>query len=67
MPKRDLAQLAAHIVEQATREERPKPSKKSEAGRAAGIKGGPARAAKLSRERRSEIARRAAEARWERR
>jgi hypothetical protein len=33
-------------------------------GRNGGLKGGKARAAKLSPERRSEIARRAAEARW---
>ena len=35
-------------------------------GRLGGIKGGPARALKLSAERRSEIARKAAEARWQR-
>lgn len=35
-----------------------------ESGRRGGIKGGVARAKKLSKERRSEIARKAAEARW---
>ena len=33
-------------------------------GRLGGLKGGPARARKLSKEQRSEIAKRAAEARW---
>jgi hypothetical protein len=33
-------------------------------GRLGGLKGGPARARKLSKEQRSEIARKAAEARW---
>lgn len=33
-------------------------------GRLGGLKGGPARAKKLSKEQRSEIARKAAEARW---
>ena len=36
-------------------------------GRLGGKKGGPARAAKLSKKKRSEIAKRAAQARWERR
>jgi len=35
-----------------------------ELGRLGGLKGGPARAKKLSKERRVEIARKAAEARW---
>jgi hypothetical protein len=37
------------------------------ASRRGGLKGGPSRAAKLSPERRAEIARRAAEARWAKR
>lgn len=36
-------------------------------GRLGGKKGGPARAAKLTKKRRSEIAKKAAEARWQRR
>ena len=36
-------------------------------GRLGGMKGGKARAAKLTRERRQEIARKAAQARWQRR
>jgi len=69
MPKRssknnppDLNELAASIVEQATGE-----GKNPAAvmlGRLGGLKGGKARAARLSAERRSEIARKAANARW---
>lgn len=66
---RDLNQLAAAIVEAATEGETPEPeSDKNPAavalGRQGGKKGGPARAAKLSAEERSEAARRAAVARW---
>jgi hypothetical protein len=67
----DFSQLA-HRVVQATidatepgepgAEEPQKPAQIN--GRNGGKKGGPARAAKLSPERRSEIARKAAEARW---
>jgi hypothetical protein len=73
---RDLNQLAASIVDEATADE-PEPVEPDESaaesgknphaaalGRLGGKKGGPARALKLSAERRSEIARRAAEARW---
>ncbi len=68
----DLNALAASIVADATDED------KSEAvddgkdpaavalGRRGGLKGGKARAAKLTPERRSEIARNAARARWSR-
>ncbi len=69
---RDLNGLAATIVGEATGEEKPKPEgpEKDPAavalGRRGGLKGGPARAAKLSSKKRSEIARRAARARWER-
>jgi hypothetical protein len=76
---RDLNQLAAAIVEEATREVdqeeiatsetgEPKPEKNPaavELGRRGGKKGGPARAAKLTPEQRSEIARKAAAKRWE--
>jgi hypothetical protein len=61
----DLNRLAARIVEQATDEEPSKPeSGQVKAGRRGGQKGGRARATKLSPEQRSEIARKAAQARW---
>jgi len=63
---RDLNALAANIVEQATDERPPEPeSKQAQAGRVGGLKGGKARADRLSPERRSEIAKRAARARWD--
>jgi hypothetical protein len=74
MPKRssksrDLNTLAARIVAEATGE---KPAKGDSAkdpaavalGRRGGLKGGPARAAKLSPRKRREIAKKAAAARW---
>ena len=68
MPRRDLNALAAHIVEQATNEETPEVDPKDQqailSGRKGGLKGGKARAAKLTPEQRSEIARKAAETRW---
>lgn len=76
MPKRsskprDLNKLAASIVEEATTDA-PKPAepKRDPAavalGRRGGLKGGPARAMKLTPEQRSDAARKAARARWER-
>lgn len=65
---RDVNVLAASIVEEATGEDE-EPLKNPaavELGRLGGRKGGPARARKLSKTRRSEIARRAAEVRWRR-
>ncbi len=69
----DLNRLAASIVADATSEE-PEPDPyegKNPAavklGRQGGRKGGKARAQKLTPEQRSEIARRAANARWQRR
>jgi hypothetical protein len=61
----DLNQMAARIVKQATEPE-PKPSETTaqKNGRVGGLTGGKARAGKLSAERRSEIARKAAQARW---
>jgi len=63
---RDVNALAAHIVEAATTE--PAESSKNPAavalGRLGGLKGGKARAEKLTPEQRSEIARLAAYARW---
>jgi hypothetical protein len=61
----DLNRLAAAIVGDATDEtpQEPEPSQ-VRAGRRGGLKGGKARADKLSPARRSEIARKAAKARW---
>lgn len=66
----ELNKLAAFIVDQATNEE-PQPEEKPtknqaavELGRLGGKKGGKARAAKLTPKRRSEIAKKAAQARW---
>ena len=66
---RDLNQLAAKITEIATEGEKPEPDtgKNPNAvalGRLGGKKGGAARAAKLTAEQRSEIAKRAASSRW---
>jgi len=66
---RDLNELAAAIVKAATEGE---PAEKEdtrdpaavELGRKGGLKGGKARAAKLTPEQRSEIAKKAAAARW---
>jgi hypothetical protein len=77
MPKRsskrprDLNALASEIVAEATGEkkQRQEPEKNPaavELGRHGGLKGGPARAAKLSPKKRSEIAKKAAAARWKR-
>lgn len=61
----DLNQLAARLVKQAT-EPRADESPAQANGRKGGLKGGKARAAKLSAEERSAAARKAAEARWAR-
>jgi hypothetical protein len=64
MPKRDINQLAASIVSQTTGT---KPAKNPAAvalGRLGGLKGGKARARKLSPARRRAIAKKAAERRW---
>lgn len=66
---RDLNETAFAIVQQATGEApAPEPSKKNPAavtlGRLGGLKGGKARAKRLSPAERSEIARLAASARW---
>ncbi len=70
MPKRssnpDLNQLAASIVAQSTTEQPPR-SKNPAAvalGKLGGLKGGKARAARLSAAKRRQIAKKAAEARW---
>lgn len=79
MPKRssnhprDLNALAARIVHEAV-DDVQEPAPKSEMsmyaqelGRRGGLKGGKARASKLSPARRSEIAKKAARARWDKR
>ena len=68
-PKEDVNQLAARIVAQVTGEKapEPKPEKNPAAvalGRLGGLRGGKARADKLSKKRKSEIAKLAAKARW---
>ena len=64
----DVNQLAASVVALATGTAEPKPRKKNAAavalGRRGGLKGGKARAASLTPEERSAIAKRAAKARW---
>lgn len=63
----DLNRLAAAIVGEATDETPQEPeSQQARAGRAGGIKGGKSRAQQLSATRRKEIAKAAAEARWNR-
>lgn len=68
---RDLNALARSIVDEATGEAPREPEEDLskdpaavELGRRGGLKGGPARARKLSPERRADIARKAAKARW---
>ena len=55
------------VVETAERPDDEKNAAAVELGRRGGLKGGPARAAKLSSEQRSESARKAAAARWAKR
>jgi hypothetical protein len=59
----DLNQMAYRVVQHAT-EPREDSSAAQVSGRKGGLKGGKARARKLSPEERSEIARNAAHARW---
>ncbi len=73
-PTKDPNALARFILEQATGEApaeepeaKPEPQKNPAAvalGRMGGLKGGAARAKKLSKKRRAEIAKKAARARW---
>jgi hypothetical protein len=65
----DLNESAFRVIQEATREVVPKTDKGKnpaavELGRMGGKKGGKARAAKLSAEQRSAIAKKAADARW---
>jgi hypothetical protein len=59
----DLNQIAHRIVQDST-EPRPPEAPAQVSGRKGGLKGGNARAKKLSPAERSEIARKAAKARW---
>ncbi|HEX4496667.1 MAG TPA: hypothetical protein VIE43_13425 [Thermoanaerobaculia bacterium] len=68
-PKPDFTQVAFRVGQQAAHLEPPveemQPlSPKAAAGRKGGVKGGAARAERLSPEERSQIAKKAAEARW---
>ena len=66
MPKKDFSQIAFDVVKQATGEA-PKPAPENERqknSRKGGLKGGSARATKLTPEQRSEIAKKAAQGRW---
>jgi hypothetical protein len=67
-PKDDFTQVAFRVFKQAIGEAPPTPQKKlppkAAAGQKGGLKGGRARADRLSPEERSRIAKRAAEARW---
>lgn len=65
---KDLNQIAASIVERTTGSKQPKKNPAAVAlGRLGGLKGGKARAEKLSAKKRIEIAQRAAQARWSKR
>ncbi len=68
MPKKDLNQTAANIMRLTTGESAsPEPEKNPAAvalGRLGGLKGGKARAEKLSARQKTVIARKAAAARW---
>jgi hypothetical protein len=59
----DLNRMAHRIVQESTEPKAPR-SKAQTNGRVGGLKGGVVRAEKLSAEKRSEIAKKAAEARW---
>jgi hypothetical protein len=64
---RDLNQWAKHMVDLATGQAGPTEqgtSAKAVSGKSGGLKGGAARAAKLTPEQRAEMARVAAQARW---
>jgi hypothetical protein len=70
-PKPDFTQVAFRVAQQAAHLEPPTEeaeplSPKAAAGRKGGLKGGKARAEKLTPEERKESARKAAEVRWKR-
>jgi hypothetical protein len=67
--KRDFAQVAFDVVQQATGQAKPEESKKNpaavELGRLGGLKGGKARAEKMTADQRKIAAIKAARARWQ--
>ena len=66
MPKKDFSQVAFGVVRRATGE-LPQPAPETERkinSRKGGLKGGATRAASLTPEQRSEIAKKAAQSRW---
>ena len=65
-PRKDFVETAFAVFQQATGEvlPPPPPTKAQEAGRKGGLKGGDARANKLTPEQRKEIAQKAATKRW---
>ena len=67
LPKRprDVSQLGKMMVDIASGENGDADNPKKGIGRAGGLKGGPARAAKLTPEQRSEASRKAANKRWQ--
>jgi len=75
MPKRsskqkDPSEIARHVLDAVVPDAEPKPEKNPAAvalGRLGGLKGGKARAAKLTAEQRAKIAKKAANARWKER
>ncbi len=66
----DFAVIAFRVVQEATGQTQPEPKKSRKEydykalGHAGGLKGGKARASKLTPEQRKEIAKKAAQARW---
>lgn len=65
MPKKDFTQVAFAVVQQATGEvPKPMTTPRQENSRKGGLKGGVARASKLTADQRSEIAKKAAQGRW---
>ena len=65
MPRKDFTQVAFDVVQQATGEVVRKPeSVKAKSGRKGGLKGGKTRMGSLSEEERTELAKKAAAARW---
>ena len=64
---RDPNQLAKRIVDISVGDASDEESKRAKAGRVGGLKGGAARAKRLTHEQRVDIARTAAEARWKKR
>jgi len=63
MMKEDINQIAARVIEETTEAPEKNPAAVA-LGKLGGIKGGKARAAALSPQRRKQIARKAAKSRW---